>query len=49
MGKTQFCHMLAVLAAMDLEAGCGVVYLDTERAFSAARYSSRTLHPFSFQ
>lgn len=33
VGKTQFCHMLSVLAARE----GGVVYIDTEKVFSASR------------
>lgn len=39
MGKTQLCHMLSFLATKDLELGFGVIYIDTEKAFSASRFS----------
>ena len=41
-GKTQFCMTLSVLATLPLAAGgCGgnVLYIDTEGAFSAKRFS----------
>ena len=39
-GKTQFCIMLSVLAAVPQDAGgldANVIYIDTEAAFSASR------------
>ncbi|GLC45956.1 DNA repair protein RAD51 [Pleodorina starrii] len=40
VGKSQMCHMMALAAALPAEQGglaAGVVYIDTERKFSAAR------------
>eukprot|EP00026_Physarum_polycephalum_P011659 Phypoly_transcript_11899.p1 GENE.Phypoly_transcript_11899~~Phypoly_transcript_11899.p1 ORF type:complete len:362 (+),score=64.34 Phypoly_transcript_11899:42-1127(+) len=50
VGKTQLCHMLAVLAAKNFEEESGVIYFDTEKAFSASRLVeiAEGLDPFKF-
>ena len=42
-GKTQFCMLLSVVAALPISAGgrgAHVLYIDTEAAFSAERYNN---------
>lgn len=48
-GKTQFCHMMAILASLPLEMGGlagSVVYLDTEGSFSAERLVEMACNKF---